>query len=355
MTFADAQRAVYIDFECLKGQPPKPPHPALLGVLVGSEGESFEQTITDARLSPAKVANKRCRVATASDAVRSLLSQAKEEKRRIVGWSLFDRDRLIDACPDRKDDINAVYMNALKLARPWRQAIHPGFPIEREDPFAPKHTLDKYATLAGYQVTAALRNATPAKWLRHTLDQLHATRGNYRQTTKQTKRDWHHLLEYNRHDCLALRHIVLGASRETECWRAYEKTRFCVEDGARRLCFMAGSRSARLDALLRRHNAVTWAFLTAWNPASVELSRAENDARQDDLLRRLESAGCKWLPGEGIGNNPAWKPEASLLVLGISRGKAVALGRDCGQLAVVVGRRGEPARLVPCAPTPKAG
>jgi hypothetical protein len=139
------------------------------------------------------------------------------QERRIVGWSFFDRDRLIDACPDRKADINALYVNALHVARRWRQAIYPRFPIEREDPFAPKHTLDKYATLAGYQGAAAFQNATPAKWIRHTLDQLEATNGHYRQTTKQTKRDWHDLLEYNRHDCLrVVEHYKREAKREPD-------------------------------------------------------------------------------------------------------------------------------------------
>lgn len=353
LTFAEAQRAIYIDFECLKGRPPKPPHPALLGVLVGSDAESFGQFIIDERLAPCKVANKRCRVQTAPAAVDTLVDEATKGKRRIVGWSFFDRERLIEACPGRKADINALYVNALHVARPWRQAIHPGFPIEREDSFAPKHTLDKYATLAGYKGAAAFRKATPAKWIRHTLKRLAGTNGRYRQTTDQTKRDWHKLLDYNRHDCLALRHIVLKASREMECWRAYEKTQFCVDDGGRRVCFTDKSHSAKLDALLRRHKAGRWAFLTAWNPTSVELSRAENDARQDELRRKLESEGYKWLPGEGVGDDPAWQSEESLFVLGMSRGKGVAFGRACGQLAVVVGQRGAPARLVPCASTPK--
>jgi hypothetical protein len=352
MTFAEAQRAIYVDFECLKATAAKPPHPALLGVLVGSGGEEFGQIITDERLAPAKVANKNCRVGSASTAAAALVAQAKAGNRKIVGWSFFDRDRLIEACPDRKADINLLYVNALHVARPWRKTIHPGFPIEREDQFAPKHTLDKYAALAGYAHLSGLQQAQPAKWIRHTLDQLKATKGRYRQTTTQTKRDWHKLLEYNRHDCLALRHIVLKATREMECWRAYETTRFCVDDGARRVCFTQGSPSPRLQALLRRHDAVRWAFLTAWNPASVELSRADNDARQDDLKRDLVSSGYRWLPGEGVGVDPECQPEESLLVLGISGGKAVAVGRDFGQLAVVVGRRDGPARLVPCAPTP---
>ena len=238
MTFAEAQDAIYVDFECLAT---KPPHPALLGVLVGSRDEHFEQIITDDRLAPARVASRRLRVATGSTAAREVVDRASAENRRIVGWSLFDRDRLIDVCPALTADIKDRYVNALEIARPWRAKLHPNVAMEREDRFAPRHTLDKYADLAGYPDAARLRDAAPADWIRHTLRQLESTKGLYRRTTKETKRDWHKLLEYNRHDCLALRHIVLRATRELECWRAYEATRFCVDDGGRRVCFMAGS------------------------------------------------------------------------------------------------------------------
>ena len=165
---------------------------------------------------------------------------------------------------------------------------------------------------------------------------------------KETKRDWHKLLEYNRHDCLALRHIVLTATRELECWRAYETTRFCVEDGARRVCFMAGSRSSKLDALLRRHGADHWAFLTAWNPGSVSLPHNANDTRQRELENQLAADGFSLLRGEGRGKDPEWPAEESFLVLGITRRQAVTIARRFGQLAIVAGRRGRPARLVPC-------
>ena len=61
--------AIFIDFECLMG---KPPHPALLGVLIGSDGEDLEQLIIDPELTPARVANRgRTRAVEAADAVRS--------------------------------------------------------------------------------------------------------------------------------------------------------------------------------------------------------------------------------------------------------------------------------------------
>jgi hypothetical protein len=344
MTSADAQRAIYVDFECLKERP------ALLGVLVGAEGEQLGQIIVDERLAPAKVANKRCRVAATADAVGALVAEASHTDRRIVGWSFFDRDRLIDARPDLKAEIHVLYVNALHVARPWRKTIHPAFAIVKEDPHAAKHTLDKYAALAGYPHVAAFRDAAPATWIRHTLAQLRATGGRYRRTTRQTKRDWHKLLDYNRHDCLALRHIVLTATRELEAWRSYERTTYCVTDAGREVCFRAGSKSAKLESLLRRHGASRWAFITAWNPASVQLTRRDNDARQQELRNKVEAEGYAWLPGEGRGDDPSWPPEDCLLVLGISRGKAVALGRAFGQLAILWGRRGDAARLLPSAP-----
>ena len=38
LTHAQAKRAIYVDFECLKT---KPPHPALLGVLIGAADYRF--------------------------------------------------------------------------------------------------------------------------------------------------------------------------------------------------------------------------------------------------------------------------------------------------------------------------
>jgi hypothetical protein len=104
--------------------------------------------------------------------------------------------------------------------------------------------------------------------------------------------------------------------------------------------------------LLSRHGANKWAFVTAWNPASVPLSREENDARQRELIRLVEAAGHTWIRGEGRGKDPTWTPEESLLILDISRGEAIALGKQFGQLAIVAGRRGESSALLPSAPTP---
>ena len=346
-TFADVERAIFVDFECLLVGPERRPDPALLGVLFGSDDEQLEQVITDERLAPARVARReRTPVASASDAVGEIVAMAQVDGLRIAGWSFFDRERMIEARPDLAEAITARYVNALQVARPWRMKLHPDVRIEREDAYAARHTLDKYASLAGYPRARALIDATPARWIRHTIGQLEANGGRYRHVTRSTKRDWYRLLEYNRHDLLALRHILLRASRELDAWRAYERTRFCVQDGAREVCFMAGSRNARLESLLRRHGARRWAFITAWNPASRVLSREENERRQAELWRIIQGNRYTTLEGSGAGPDPSREPEESLMVLGIGRGAAVRLAKRFGQLAIVAGERGSPPQLV---------
>ena len=54
------------------------------------------------------------------------------------------------------------------------------------------------------------------------------------------------------------------------------------------------------------------------------------------------------LEGRGIGSDPDWVPEDSYLIIGIPRADAISLGYDFGQNAIVVGRIGNPAELVPC-------
>ena len=74
----------------------------------------------------------------------------------------------------------------------------------------------------------------------------------------------------------------------------------------------------------------------------------------EDLQARIAKtidflAGLPVLEGAGVGTGGDWPPEPSFLVLGIGAEAAVDIGRAFGQVAIVVGRRGEPARLRFCA------
>ena len=131
---------------------------------------------------------------------------------------------------------------------------------------------------------------------------------------------------------------------------AYEATDYRVGD---RFTIRCGALSAPLDALLTDHGHDHWAYITACNPGSLPLGAAENRRRMADLARRIACLGLPMLEGEGVGDGDDWPPEPSLLVLGIGQKAAVELGREFGQVAIVIGRRGEPARLCFCLSPPR--
>jgi hypothetical protein len=125
---------------------------------------------------------------------------------------------------------------------------------------------------------------------------------------------------------------------DPELQTAYLRTAYWVEARPQPIALRVGERSLALDRVLARQRARQWAFITAWNPHSQLLAPWRNAARQNQLLQVLRRAGYRWLPALGEGDDPAWPPEPSVLVLGMSARDAVRLARRFGQNAVVVGR-----------------
>jgi hypothetical protein len=99
-----------------------------------------------------------------------------------------------------------------------------------------------------------------------------------------------------------------------------------------------------VERLLEQERAVSWCFITAWNPFSVELSGEENRKRN----KKLESDLSNYVILEGEGSDPDgdWTPERSFLVLGIPREDALSLAGKYRQAAIVFGESGKPAELL---------
>ncbi len=133
-----------------------------------------------------------------------------------------------------------------------------------------------------------------------------------------------------------------------ELWKAYEATDYLADTPWGTLSIRIGRRNARLDALLARFDAKTWAFVTAHNPGSELLDDASNAARHELLLAAIERRRFPCFPGRGCGEDGTWPAEESLLVIGISPEQAAEIGRLFGQYAVVCGCLGDPAELFPC-------
>jgi hypothetical protein len=131
-------------------------------------------------------------------------------------------------------------------------------------------------------------------------------------------------------------------------WDAYRRTTYTAWTSAGEIHIHPGLPSPALDALLDERGADQWAYVTACNPGSQLLSSDENVRRQQALLEAVQHRGLPVFGGESVLDPAAWPPEPSLLILGMPPNEARSLGRRFGQLAIVAGRRGEPAALIPC-------
>jgi hypothetical protein len=123
---------------------------------------------------------------------------------------------------------------------------------------------------------------------------------------------------------------------------AYEGTKFMVFNPT--LVIEVNKKCHELDELLKQHNTSEWAYITAWNPFSEVLTDAENSQSHQKLIELVKE--YQYFEGEGVGTDPAWNPEKSLLILGITKEKAIEIGTKFEQNAIVYGRINEPAELL---------
>ena len=106
--------------------------------------------------------------------------------------------------------------------------------------------------------------------------------------------------------------------------------------------------NTELDQFLKGHQY--WAYITAWNPNSKALPAAENEQRNQALVKELAAKGFTYYPGKGVPNEGDWIPEASFLILDLSKNDALQIGRKYGQKAIVWGQVGSQAGLFFCMP-----
>lgn len=126
---------------------------------------------------------------------------------------------------------------------------------------------------------------------------------------------------------------------------AYRNAEYVVF-GEPPLVLRIGERNPRLDSMLEAARKASAAFLTACNAHGERRSDTDNQAAQVRLERALEEKPYGCYPGEGRDPAGSWPAEPSLLVVGIPRAEAEALGRAFGQNAIVFAERGAAPELV---------
>jgi len=125
---------------------------------------------------------------------------------------------------------------------------------------------------------------------------------------------------------------------------AYEKALYCVfaSPGVE---FRIGEPSDILDAMMAMGRVRSAAFVSSATARGA--ASPENERRVAEFLLRAQTAGLKYRVYPGEGRDPAgkWNPEPSVLILGIPREEAEALGRKLGQNAIVWIEKGKAPEL----------
>jgi hypothetical protein len=115
---------------------------------------------------------------------------------------------------------------------------------------------------------------------------------------------------------------------------AYKNTKYKVFNP--NLVIEIGVMNNDLNDILSKNNATEWAYITAFNPYSKVLTDSENKDRHLELQEVNKS--FLTYEGHGVGTDPSWEPELSLLVIGISKSEAILIGKKFEQNAIVYGK-----------------
>ena len=114
---------------------------------------------------------------------------------------------------------------------------------------------------------------------------------------------------------------------------AYKNTKYKVFEPG--IIIEIGVLNQDVDDLLTQHKSMEWAFITAYNPYSRVLTDDENKVRHDELKELTKDYIT--FEGHGVGEDPAWEPELSLFIIGITRAEASKIGKKFEQNAIVCG------------------
>lgn len=115
---------------------------------------------------------------------------------------------------------------------------------------------------------------------------------------------------------------------------AYKSTCFHVL-GVKPFVFVLGEYSPDLAALMLAKKVSGGAFITAFNPYSISLSKSENITRNDSLRKDITQNDLVIIDGYGENSEAEWEKEDSYLILGLSLNQAKVLGVKYEQNAIV--------------------
>ena len=134
----------------------------------------------------------------------------------IAGYSIPERDLLMAACPENAEWIKDNYLNAnaAKWFKKHRPEIYAAASRMAGDHAKPGLKDFLMQPAVGYAYKKYLLAVQPGSILGRLRELLDKRQGVHRELTDEAKRDWTHLIEYNRQDVLGMIHLVEYVRRD---------------------------------------------------------------------------------------------------------------------------------------------
>jgi hypothetical protein len=130
----------------------------------------------------------------------------------------------------------------------------------------------------------------------------------------------------------------------SELIKAYCNTDYCFIANNEEFIIRLNEDNRVFASFLEANQIMEWAYITVWNPYSVSMPKDFNSEQQLLMLAKLED--CRTWKGEGRGQNGCWTPEESYFIADLSREKAIQLGQEFGQNAILIGNSDGRASLI---------
>lgn len=207
ITREEAQRAIYLDFECNIKQPP-----SFAGTIID---DTYQATLLEDIFKPVAT-SKKLMMQDLLGFAQKILKLAQSEDRVVVAWSKHELGFLIEQTPDIEPlyrDANKIVLKFFKdrrkhtvkkLNNQIKKAKAEG--LWRNNKVGLKDWLQLDYVDYGYPKN--LKSFSPGEALREMREQLIKKRGSYAKIAPSVKRAFSNLVTYNEHDCRGMAHMI---------------------------------------------------------------------------------------------------------------------------------------------------
>ena len=227
LTVAQADNAIYFDFEGAKDQ-----RPVLLGAIYAEGVKSpnqdrlvmrhdfvdrfFAPLLDAVRLEAPSIYRYDTSCRSLTQAYADLVGRARAQDRLMVSWSRHELTMSLEAGLPRNllNSFVERFRDGKATAKRWRTLTQPDVSFER-DHRGRIHTLTRYAELTGFPVPVKYLGGTVGRTIKRVRSGLERV-GEWNGLTSSQQDAWCDVVGHNFYDCAGLRHVVRTAAEDLE-------------------------------------------------------------------------------------------------------------------------------------------